>query len=162
MGSRCASGTGVHTAAADGDPAAGAADCGARGTPQPAFPKLLPPSSDPPSAPPRLAKAPRGKPNTKGAQPDHLDQQHDLLPEAQVQQIVLVWPTGCPQCLEALPAISVRSAYPNVSRLGRRRRCAPVTEDLYQTVCCPGCGDLVTATRPDGVSLGAFARGQWR
>lgn len=63
-----------------------------------------PPSSDPPSAPPRPAKTPRGKPKQKGAQPGHADQQRDLLPEAEVDTVVPLRPTCCPQCQEQFPA----------------------------------------------------------
>ena len=114
-----------------------------------------PPSSDPPSAPPRPA---RGKSGRKaGGQPghprherpdpdpDHIDHVHDYYPDV------------CSTCQTTLETV-------------RRDACAVQTEyvwDLpivrpdiaahhYHTVCCPACGNLVTAAHPPDAPKGAF------
>ena len=119
-----------------------------------------PPSSDPPSAPPRSSKTARGKPKTKGAQPGHPDQQRELVPEAEVDELVPVYPTTCPQCEHSLsPALHsvgspLRQQYfdlPEVKPI--------VTEYQLHAVCCPGCGDLVTAQRPAHLPPGCFGPG---
>jgi hypothetical protein len=46
--------------------------------------------SELPSAPPRHIKALRGKPKTRGVQPRHADQQLDLSPADQVQQVAVL------------------------------------------------------------------------
>jgi transposase len=114
-----------------------------------------PPSSDPPSAPPRPARVPRGR--KAGGQPghpphdrpdpdpDHLDHTRDHYPQT------------CPTCQRSLAdrrqdACAVQTQYvwelPVV--------CPEITAHHYHTVCCPGCGDLVTAARPPDVPPGAF------
>jgi transposase len=116
-----------------------------------------PPSSDPPSAPSRPARTPRGKPKKQGAQPGHPDQQRELLPQAQVDEVVEVHPTCCPQCQSMLPA-SLRSVcLPQRQQVWELPEITPtVTEYQYRTVCCPECHILVTAPRPPDVPPGAF------
>jgi transposase len=114
-----------------------------------------PPSSDPPSAPPRPTRVPRGR--AKGGQPGH--QRHDR-PEPTPDQIDTVeqhHPFTCPACLEPLhsslrDACAVRFQYVWELPIVRPQ----ITAHQYHTVCCPGCGDLVTAQRPADVPPGSF------
>lgn len=116
-----------------------------------------PPSSDPPSAPPKLTKTPRSKPRKQGAQAGHLPHERPLLPEDQVHEVVTVRPSCCKECHEPL-ADSLRPAV-----LPQRHQVwelpeleSLVTEYQLHTLCCPGCGDLVTAQRPPDIPPGAF------
>jgi len=114
-----------------------------------------PPSSDPPSAPPRPTRVGRGR--TKGGQPGH--ERHDR-PEPTPDQIDTVehhHPHSCPACLEPLhsslhDACAVRIQYVWELPIVRPQ----ITAHQYHTVCCPGCGDLVTAQRPPSVPPGSF------
>lgn len=116
-----------------------------------------PPSSDPPSAPSAQTKTPRGKPKPKGAQPRHPDQQRELLPEAEVDQVVPVHPTCCPHCHDMLPATLRPVGLPERQQVWKLPEVRPlVIEYQYLTVCCPGCGTLATGTRPVDVPPGAF------
>jgi transposase len=114
-----------------------------------------PPSSDPPSAPARPVRVPRGRqaggqlghpPHDRPApDPDHIDHVRDHYPEV------------CPTCHDPLAdvrrdACAVRTQY--VWELPVVR--PEITAHQYHTVCCPGCGDLVTADRPTDVPPGAF------
>jgi transposase len=116
-----------------------------------------PPSSDPPSAPPKPAKTSRGKPRTQGAQAGHPPHERPLFPEDQVQHIVAVRPSCCPQCHEPL-ADSLRPVVlPQRQQVWELPEVEPVvTAYQLHTLCCPGCGDLVTAERPQNVPPGAF------
>lgn len=116
-----------------------------------------PPSSDPPSAPPAQPRTPRGKPRPKGAQVGHPDQQRDLLPEAEVDQVVPVHPTCCPHCHDMLPATLRPVCLPTRQQVWKLPEVRPtVIEYQYLTVCCPGCGSLATGTRPVDAPPGAF------
>jgi transposase len=116
-----------------------------------------PPSSGPPSAPPPPTKTPRGKPKKQGAQPGHPEQQRELLPEAEVDKVVAVHPTCCPNCHDMLPATLGSACLPLRQQVWELPEVWPtITEFQYLTVCCRGCGELVTAPRPDDVPPGAF------
>ena len=116
-----------------------------------------PPSSDPPSAPTRPVKVPRGRPKTKGAQPGHPNQQRALLLPEQVDQIVPVHPTQCPCCQGALDPARPDAVPPRRQQVWELPEIRPVvTEYQYRTLCCPDCGTLVTAPRPAEVPPGAF------
>ena len=114
-----------------------------------------PPSSDPPSAPPRPARTPRGR--KAGAQPAHPPHQRpDPSPE-QITDVADHFPDTCSSCHTSLHA-------------QRRPVCLPLTHYVwdipvvhpsitahhYHSVCCPTCGELVTAPRPADVPAGAF------
>ena len=114
-----------------------------------------PPSSDPPSAPPRPSRPPRGR--ARGGQAGH---PRHLRPDPDPDYIDSVcdhYPTCCPQCQDTLPttlrdACAVRTHYVWELPVVRPH----VTAHHYHTVCCPGCGDLVTAERPPEVPPGSF------
>jgi transposase len=106
----------------------------------------LPPSQDPPSAPPRPRRSGSGR--TPGGQLGHEGKHRRLLPPERVDEIVEHWPGRCPACAHVfaeqelvdavepwrhqvaeLPAIAVR-----------------VSEHRLHGVCCPQCA---TATRAE-------------
>jgi len=114
-----------------------------------------PPSSDPPSAPPRPPRVPRGR--KPGGQAGH--PRHDR-PEPEPDQITTTrhhYPSTCPTCGDDVTAqrhdaCAIQTQYvwevPLVQPL--------VAAHQYHTVCCQGCGALVTAERPADVPPGAF------
>jgi transposase len=114
-----------------------------------------PPSSDPPSAPPRRPKTPRGR--KAGGQSGH--PRHDR-PDPTPDQLDAVrehYPDACPTCQEPLTdrhrdACAVQTQYVWELPLLRPH----ITAHHYHTVCCSGCGALVTAERPADVPPGAF------
>jgi transposase len=114
-----------------------------------------PPSSDPPSAPPRPVRIPRGrKPGGQAGHPRH------ERPDPDPEQITTTrdhYPSACPTCGDDLTAhrhdvCAIQTQYvwavPLVQPL--------VAAHQYHTVCCPGCGELVTASRPPDVPPGSF------
>ncbi len=114
-----------------------------------------PPSSDPPSAPPRPARVPRGRQagGQKGhprherpdPEPDHIDAVRDH------------FPAQGPQCLTDLADRRPEVGAPQIHFEWELPQIRPfITAHHYHTVCCPGCGDLVTAERPPDVPPGAF------
>jgi transposase len=114
-----------------------------------------PPSSDPPSAPPRPAGTPRGR--TKGGQPGHPRYERPDPAPDQIDTMRDHYPPACPHCQQALSptlrdACAVRTQYVWELPLVRPQ----ITAHHYHTVCCPGCGDLVTAERPADVPPGSF------
>lgn len=113
-----------------------------------------PPSSDPPSAPPRRKPGPTGR--TRGAQPGHPGHQRELLPPGQVDDLVVHRPTACPHCQTALPhdlpASDVRR-----QQVWELPPVQPhVTEHQFPTVTCPHCQAPVHAPRPPDVPPGSF------
>jgi len=114
-----------------------------------------PPSSDPPNAPPRPSRPPRGR--TKGAQPGHERHERPAPDPDHINDVRQHHPESCPHCHMALSttlpdACAVRTQYvwelPVVE--------PHITAHHYHTVCCPGCGDLVSAPRPPDVPPGSF------
>lgn len=114
-----------------------------------------PPSSDPPSAPPRPARPPRGR--SKGAQvghpkherpapdPDHLDAVRDHYPDA------------CPECHTSVSHLTRDACAVQTQYVWELPVVTPhITAHHYHTVCCPECGELVTAQRPPDVPPGSF------
>ena len=114
-----------------------------------------PPSSDPPSAPPRPPRVPRGR--KPGGQAGH--PRHDR-PDPEPDQITTTrhhYPSTCLTCgddvtAQRQDACAIQTQYvwelPLVQPL--------VAAHQYHTVCCQGCGALVTAERPADVPPGAF------
>lgn len=114
-----------------------------------------PPSSDPPSAPPPPARTPRGR--KAGAQPAHPDQQRPVVPQDQVDELVVVRPTRCPTCQISLaPDLPLSGPiwYSQVWEVPPIQ--AVVTEYQQMTVCCPCCQQLVTGALPEDSPPGAF------
>lgn len=114
-----------------------------------------PPSSDPPSAPPRPARTPRGR--KAGAQVGHPPQHRpDPLPE-QITAVEDHYPHTCPHCHDSVPLLPHAVCLPLTQYVWDIPLISPsITAHHYHTVCCPTCGDLVTAPRTPEVAPGAF------
>jgi transposase len=115
----------------------------------------LPPSQDPPSAPPR----PRGEGSCRkrGGQHGHEGRYRRLLPPERVDEFVEHWPQRCGSCAHE---------FAETDRLGAaepvRRQVAElpptavtVTEHRLHRVCCPECA-AVTMAEPPVASRWAF------
>ena len=115
----------------------------------------LPPSQDPPSAPPR----PRGKGSgrKRGGQHGHEGRYRRLLPPEQVDEIVEHWPERCRSCAhEFAEAERVDAAEPSRRQVAELPPIAVrVTEHRLHRVCCPECA-AVTAAEPPAASRWAF------
>ena len=115
----------------------------------------LPPSQDPPSAPPR----PRGKGSgrKRGGQHGHEGRYRRLLPPEQVDEIVEHWPDRCRSCAhEFAEADRVDAAEPSRRQVAELPPIAVrVTEHRLHRVCCPACA-AVTAAEPPAASRWAF------
>lgn len=104
-------------------------------------------SSDPPSAPPRPQKPPRGRP--RGGQPGHPRQTRPLLPPEQVDAVVPCQTMRYPGCQTPWAA-----DLPDARPVRRTQVCKPpvirphVTAPQQHTVCCPACQALVVAPPP--------------
>jgi len=114
-----------------------------------------PPSSDPPSAPPRPTRVPRGR--KAGGQPGHPPHDRPAPDPDQIDHIRDHYPERCEGCQTPLQdihrdACAVRTQYVWELPVVRPH----ITAHHYHTVCCPGCGTLVTAERPCDVPPGAF------
>jgi transposase len=116
----------------------------------------LPPSQDPPSAPPRPRRPGSGR--TPGGQPGHEGKHRRLLSPERVDEIVEHWPERCHACAHVfaeqelvdavepwrhqvaeLPAIAVR-----------------VSEHRLHGVCCPECATATRAELPRELPRSAF------
>jgi Family of unknown function (DUF6444) len=115
----------------------------------------LPPSQDPPSAPPR----PRGKGSGRkqGGQQGHEGRYRRLLPPEQVDEIVEYWPDRCRSCAyEFVEVDRVEAAEPSRRQVSELPPIAVrVSEHRLHRVCCPECA-AVTATEPAAGSRWAF------
>ena len=115
----------------------------------------LPPSQDPPSAPPR----PRGEGSgrERGGQHGHEGRYRRLLPPEQVDEIVEHWPDRCGSCAhEFAETDRVDAAEPSRRQVAELPPIAVrVTEHRLHRVCCPACA-AVTAAEPPAGSRWAF------
>ena len=115
----------------------------------------LPPSQDPPSAPPR----PRGKGSgrKRGGQHGHEGRYRRLLPSEQVDELVELWPERCGLCAhEFAEADRVDAAEPSRRQVAELPPIAVrVSEHRLHRVCCPRCAAITTAESPAG-SRSAF------
>lgn len=114
-----------------------------------------PPSSDPPSAPPRPKSPPRGR--KPGGQPGHPGRSRPLLDEKDVHESVPCRPSSCAHCQERLPP-DLPDARPVLrSQVWDIPPIVPrVTEYQQHTVCCPECGGLTQAARPNHAPSGGY------
>jgi transposase len=116
----------------------------------------LPPSQDPPSAPPR----PRlpGSARKRGGQPGHEGKNRPLLPLERVDQVVEHWPERCRSCSHLFAATDrVDAAEPSRHQVAELPPIAVrVTEHRLHRVCCPECAAQTRAALPAGVSRSAF------
>jgi transposase len=110
----------------------------------------LPPSQDPPSAPPR----PRGKESDRkrGGQHGHGGRYRRLLPPGQVDEIVEHWPDRCGSCAhEFAEADRVEATEPSRRQIAELPPIAVrVSEHRLHRICCPECAALTVAEPPAG------------
>jgi transposase len=116
----------------------------------------LPPSQDPPSAPPRPRRPGSGR--KRGGQPGHEGRHRRLLPPEQVDEVVDHWPVRCRSCAHVF-------ADPDLVEVAKPRRhqvaelppiAVRVTEHRLHGVCCPDCGDRTRAELPRAVPRSSF------
>jgi len=107
-----------------------------------------PPSSDSPAERKQRQSSP--SPRKRGGQPGHGGAQRELLPEAQVDEIVDLYPAECEGCWAALPKVQDRCA----SRY-QQTEMPPVkphtTEWRRHQVTCPHCGYKTRAAHDEKV-----------
>ncbi len=114
-----------------------------------------PPSSDPPSAPPRLPRVPRGR--KAGGQPGHVRHDRPDPPPDQLDAVCEHYPDTCPTCLATLTTVCRDACAVQTQYVWELPIVRPeITAHHYHTICCPDCGTLVTAARPADVPPGAF------
>lgn len=114
-----------------------------------------PPSSDPPSAPPRPLPVPRGR--KAGGQPGHPRHERPAPDPDHIDQVRDHYPASCPSCHEHLVDVRYDACAVQTQYVWELPVVRPeVTAHHYHTVCCRGCGTLVTAQRPSEVPKGAF------
>jgi len=116
----------------------------------------LPPSQDPPSAPPRPKKPASGR--RPGGQPGHEGTNRPLLPLERVDGVIDHWPERCPACAhvfseeERVDAAAVQrhqvSELPPIA--------VTVTEHRLHRLRCPACAAATRAEPPAGVPRAAF------
>lgn len=114
-----------------------------------------PPSSDPPSAPPRPERVPRGR--QRGGQVGHPRHERIVPTPEQITETADHYPTTCPHCGSDVSdnqhdVCAVQTQY--VWDL------PPIVPEIvahqYHTVMCLACYELVTAPRPADVPPGGF------
>ncbi len=116
----------------------------------------LPPSQDPPSAPPR-PKQPASK-RKRGGQPGHEGRHRRLLPPEQVDEIIEHWPERCRACAHLFDAPElVDAAEPSRHQVAELPPIAVrVSEHRLHAVCCPACASRTRAQLPCAVPRSAF------
>jgi len=116
----------------------------------------LPPSADPPSAPPRPRQAASGR--RPGAEPGHAASNRPLLALEQVAEVVDHWPQRCSSCARPFcEEERIEAAAPQRHQVGELPPMAVgVSEHRLQRLRCPDCGATTRAELPAGVSPGAF------
>jgi transposase len=116
----------------------------------------LPPSRDPPSAPPRPRQPGSGR--TPGGQPGHEGKHRRLLPPAQVDEIVEHWPERCHACAHVLAEQELVAAVePWRHQVAELPAIAVrVSEHRLHGVCCPACQTPTRAELPADVPRSAF------
>jgi transposase len=116
----------------------------------------LPPSQDPPSAPPRPKQPASGR--KRGGQLGHEGNHRPLLPAERVDEIVEHWPKRCPACAY------VFAEWERVDAAERARHqvaelppiAVRVTEHRLHRLRCPVCAAETRAERPTGVPRSSF------
>ena len=111
-----------------------------------------PPSSDPPSLAPPPPKTGSGR--KPGGQPGHKGNQRELVPEAEVDEIIPVKPTQCRDCGAALRG---EDPLPRRHQVAEIPQIKPrITEYRLHALCCGQCNTVTAASLPEGVPPGAF------
>src|SRR5450756_1867659 len=116
----------------------------------------LPPSADPPSAPPRPRQAASGR--RPGAQPGHAASNRPLLALEQVDEVVEHWPERCSSCARPFQEEErIEAAAPQRHQVCELPAIAVwVSEHRRHRLRCPACAAETRAELPAGVSPGAF------
>ena len=116
----------------------------------------LPPSQDPPSAPPRPKRSASGR--KRGGQPGHEGRHRRLLPPEQVDEVVEHWPERCRICARVFrESERAEAAAPWRHQVAELPRTAVrVTEHRLHAVCCPECATPTRAELPSGVPRSSF------
>jgi len=116
----------------------------------------LPPSQDPPSAPPRLRRPGSGR--TRGGQPGHEGSYRQLLPPEQADEVVEHWPVQCQACAHVFAERElVDAAEPRRHQVAELPPIAVrVSEHRLHAVRCPACASRTRAELPREVPFSAF------
>ena len=116
----------------------------------------LPPSADPPSAPPRPRQAASGR--RPGAQPGHAGSSRPLLPLEQVDEVVDHWPQRCSSCARPFREEErMETAAPQRHQVCELPAIAvSVREHRLHRLRCPACAAETRAELPAKVPRGAF------
>jgi transposase len=116
----------------------------------------LPPSQDPPSAPPRPQKPASSR--RPGGQPGHAGRNRPLLPLERVDEVIEHWPERCHACARVFVACEHVDAAPvhhhQVAELPPIA--VTVSEHRLHRLRCPACAAETRAELPAGVPRGAF------
>ena len=105
-----------------------------------------PPSSDPPMAPPRPPRVPRGR--QAGGQKRHPRHERPTPDPDHIESSVTTSHRSVRAARPGSPSASKTPIFPRSSSNGSCRRFGRSSPPTTTTVCCPGCGGLVTAERP--------------
>ena len=116
----------------------------------------LPPSQDPPSAPPR-PKQPASR-RKRGGQPGHEGRHRRLLPPEQVDELFEHWPERCRVCAHVFSESEcAEAAAPWRHQVVELPPTAVrVTEHRLHAVCCPECATPARAKLPPEVPRSSF------
>jgi len=116
----------------------------------------LPPSADPPSAPPRPRQPASGR--RPGAQPGHAGKSRPLLPLEQVDEVVDHWPQRCASCARPFREEErIEAAAPQRHQVCELPAIAvSVSEHRLHRLRCPACAAETRAVLPAEVPRGAF------
>src|SRR6266536_4075347 len=116
----------------------------------------LPPSQDPPSAPPRPRRPGSGR--TRGGQPGHEGRYRGLLPPERVEEVVEHWPRLCRTCAHVFDGQElVDAAEPRRHQVAELPPIAVrVTEHRLHAVRCPACTSRTRAELRREVPRSAF------
>ena len=116
----------------------------------------LPPSQDPPSAPPRPRRPGSGR--KRGGQPGHEGRHRRLLPSERVDEVIEHWPERCQACARVFVARElVDAGEPWRHQVAELPPIAVrVSEHRLHAVCCPDCASPTRAELPRGVPRSAF------
>ncbi len=116
----------------------------------------LPPSQDPPAAPPQPHRARSGR--RPGGQTGREGKHRPLLPPERVDELVEHWPERCPGCGHAFAeGERIDAAPPRRHQVAELPPIAvTVSEHRLHRLACPDCGRETRAELPAGVPRGAF------
>jgi transposase len=116
----------------------------------------LPPSQDPPSAPPRPREPGSGR--TRGGQPGHEGRNRPLLPLERVDELIEYWPERCLACARQFGEDErVDAAAPQRHQVCELPPIAvTVSEHRLHRLRCPGCAAETRAELPADVPRAAF------